>query len=220
GDAFKKMITGDEFAARGVYRDTVTYRPRAQHVFACNAMPPFQGGIDPGVLRRLIILEFNRVIPKEERDGKVEQLPIEHADEFLAWIVDGASRYIRQGAFTVPASSKAALEDWSHRADPVLSWISDRILPIHVTGDKCSSVEAHADFEHYCRAELRTRDRDIPRLRAFVDRCKAALKAKGEIRHGHSGNFRGFFEMRLRDLSEAMKADLDYQMTLMGKQRG
>jgi len=51
------------------------------------------------------------------------------------------------------------------------------------------------------------RDRDIPRLRTFVDRCKAAFKAKGEIRHGHSGNFRGFFGMRLRELTEAMRND-------------
>jgi hypothetical protein len=56
-DAFKKMITGDEFAARGLYRDTFTYRPRAQHIFVCNAMPTFQGGIDRGVLRQLLILQ-------------------------------------------------------------------------------------------------------------------------------------------------------------------
>ena len=103
-EAFKKAITGDEFAARDLYKSSFTFRPRAQHIFATNAMPAFQGGIDPGVLRRLLILEFNRVIPSEERDGKLERLPIEHADEFLAWLVDGASRYIRQGGFTVPES--------------------------------------------------------------------------------------------------------------------
>jgi P4 family phage/plasmid primase-like protien len=215
GDAFKKMITGDEFAARGLYKDTITYRPRAQHVFACNAMPPFQGGIDPGVLRRLFILKFNRTIPEKERDGTIDRLPNEHADEFLAWIVDGASRYVRQGGFTVPESSRAELEEWSRRADPVLGWIADRISPVHATDDKCTSAEAHSDFELYCRAELRMRDRDIPRLKAFVDRCNAAFKGKGEIRHGHSGNFRGFFGMRLRDLSEPMKADEEYQMGLI-----
>jgi hypothetical protein len=37
-----------------------------------------------------------------------------------------------------------------------------------------TSAEAYDDFELYCRAELRMRDRDIPRLRTFIDRCKAA----------------------------------------------
>jgi putative DNA primase/helicase len=205
GDAFKKMITGDEFAARGLYKDTFTYRPRAQHIFACNSMPAFQGGVDRGVLRRLLILQFNRVIPREERDGKVDRLPIEHADDFLAWIVDGASRYIQQGGFTVPTSSEAALKDWAEHADPVLGWIAERVAPVCPVDAKCSSAAAYTDFELYCQAELRMRDRDIPRLRTFVDRCKAALKATSNIRHGHSGSFRGFTGMWLREQTGMIK---------------
>jgi phage/plasmid-associated DNA primase len=158
-------------------------------------------------LRRLLILPFNRTIPEDERDGKVARMPIDHADDYLAWLVDGASRFIRQGGFTVPESSRAALEEWSRAADPVLGWIADRVSPVHATDDRCSSAEAFDDFELYCRAELRMRDRDIPRLRSFVDRCKAAFKAKGEIRHAHSHNFRGFVGMRLRQQTEAMQAD-------------
>jgi hypothetical protein len=205
GDAFKKMITGDEFVARGLYKDTFTYRPRAQHIFACNSMPAFQGGIDRGVLRRLI-LQFNRVIPKEERDGKVDRLPSDHADDFLAWIVDGSSRYVRQGGFTVPTSSEAALKYWAQQADPVFGWIADRVSPACAVDDKCSSAVAYDDFECYCQAELRMRDRDIPRLRIFVDRCKAALKTTSNIRHVHSGNFRGFNGMRLREPARLMDA--------------
>jgi putative DNA primase/helicase len=201
------MITCDEFTARGLYKDPITYRPRAQHIFACNSMPAFQGGIDRGVLRRLLILQFNRVIPKEEQDGKVDRLPAEHADDFLAWIVDGASRYIRQGGFTVPTSSEAALKDWAQSADPVLSWIADRVSPASAVDDKCTSATAYTDFECYCQTELRMRDRDIPRLRTFVDRCKAALKATSNIRHGHSGSFRGFTGMRLREPTRLMKGE-------------
>jgi putative DNA primase/helicase len=208
-DAFKKMITGDEFAARGLYKDTFTYRPQAQHIFACNAMPAFQGGIDPGVMRRLLILQFNRVIPKEERDGKIDRLPTEHADDFLAWIVDGASRYIRQGGFTVPTSSAAALKDWAEHADPVLGWIAERVSPVCPVDAKCSSSDAYTDFELYCQAELRMRDRDIPGMKAFVNRCKAALKATSNIRHGHSGSFRGFTGMWLRDRTGMMNAMSD-----------
>jgi phage/plasmid-associated DNA primase len=207
GDAFKKMITGDEFAARDVFKATFTYRPQAQHIFACNAMPAFQGGIDPGVLRRLLILQFNRTIPVEERDGKVDRLPLEHADEFLAWLVDGAARYIRQGGFTVPESSRQALEEWSRQADPVLGWIAERVAPLHATDAKCSSADAYGDFQLYCIAELAMRDRNIPQLQTFVKRCTAAFKAKGEIRLGHSGSFRGFFGMQLRPkMTDAMQA--------------
>jgi hypothetical protein len=106
----------------------------------------------------------------------------------------------------VPTSSEAALKDWAQQADPVLGWIADRVSPACAVDDKCSSAAAYDDFERYCQAELRMRDRDIPRLRTFVDRCKAALKATGNIRHGHSGNFRGFHGMRLREPTGLMNS--------------
>jgi phage/plasmid-associated DNA primase len=115
----------------------------------------------------------------------------------------------------VPESSKAALEEWSRQADPVLGWIADRISPIHATDDKCTSAEAYDDFELYCRAELRMKDRDRPQMRTFVTRCNAVFKAKGAIRHGHSGGFRGFFGMRLQPHSDAMAADPKRQIELI-----
>ena len=41
----------------------------------------------------------------------------------LAWAVAGASRVIRQRGFTLPPSSKTALQEWLRGADPVLAWI-------------------------------------------------------------------------------------------------
>ena len=63
-DTFKAIVTGEPTTGREVYRAGVTFRPLAQHVFCTNMLPNFAGGIDRGVQRRLLVIQFNRVIPK------------------------------------------------------------------------------------------------------------------------------------------------------------
>jgi phage/plasmid-associated DNA primase len=66
-DVFKAVITGEPVSGLAVYRLPVTFRPVAQHVFAINTLPSFSGGMDRGVQGRLLVVTFNRVIPREER---------------------------------------------------------------------------------------------------------------------------------------------------------
>ena len=69
--------------------------------------------MDRGVQRRLLVITFNRVIPLDERiEGIGRRIADEETDLLLAWVVEGASRLIRQRNFTVPPSSKQALVDW------------------------------------------------------------------------------------------------------------
>lgn len=111
-EEFKKIITGDEISYKNLYKDASSFKPRAQHIFATNRMPAFPGGIGHEIRRRVLILTFNHTIMKEERDETVERLAETHPNEFLAAIVEGASRYIRQGDFTLPASSAEAMTEW------------------------------------------------------------------------------------------------------------
>ena len=66
-DVFKAIITCDTIRGQDLYKKAVDFRPQAQHVVNANSLPPFKGGMDRGVLRRLTVVPFNRVIPEEER---------------------------------------------------------------------------------------------------------------------------------------------------------
>ncbi len=66
-DTFKAIITGEPVDGRDVYKSRVDFRAIAQHIFATNTLPPFQGGMDRGVQRRVMVVTFNRIIPMEER---------------------------------------------------------------------------------------------------------------------------------------------------------
>src|SRR5215472_9606338 len=85
-EEFKKIVTGDDINAKNLWEDIYSFRPGAQHVLAANRMPAFPGGIGHEIRRRLLILTFNRSIPKEEQDERVERLAETHPNELLAAI--------------------------------------------------------------------------------------------------------------------------------------
>lgn len=95
-EAFKAVVTGNLVNARGIYRDAVFFRPMALNIFTCNELPSFRGGMDRGVRRRLMIVRFDRTIPKDQQIHSIGQLIAEHEREaLLAWAIEGAMRLMK-----------------------------------------------------------------------------------------------------------------------------
>jgi P4 family phage/plasmid primase-like protien len=173
-DLFKAIVTGDPIAAHDVYRPGVEFRPVAQHIFATNRLPGFAGGLDKGVRRRLIVLEFERTIPRHEMISDLgERILDEEMSELLGWAIGGASRLIRKGEFTTPPSSAAALEKWTRDTDPVRGWIALRVEQgedEHVMQhDGYSRPELYANFKEWAEQNGYRKDR-LPGLPEFIDR--------------------------------------------------
>jgi len=192
-DLFKAIITGDPIAAHDVYRSAVEFRPMAQHVFATNRLPGFIGGLDKGVRRRLLVLEFERPIPEREQIANIgERVLAEESDLLLAWAVEGAARLIRQGHFTQPKSSEAALEKWTRDTDPVRGWIALRVEP----GDYNDGSEydgytrpvLYQLFKEWAEENGYRKDR-LPGLPEFMDRLAEdfpeVLKRRKDSRRIH-----------------------------------
>lgn len=170
-DAFKAVVTGDQVVAKGIYRDPVYFEPSAQHIFATNTLPPFQGGFDRGVQRRLLVIPFNRVIPKEQRVADIgKRIAAEEAGALLSFAVDGASRLIRAGRFTELPSGRKALFDWVFGADPVLAWYDNRAA--YCEGERTWTREAYEDFKRFAEGSGFRSDR-LPTSNNFAQRLKA-----------------------------------------------
>jgi phage/plasmid-associated DNA primase len=210
-DRFKAMITGEPLTGRDVYRPAVDFRPQAQHVFACNQLPGFHGGMDRGVIRRLMPIVFNRTIPEDKRMPNIGQrIVAEELDLVLAWAVHGAARLLARRHFLDLASSREALNEWAQGADPVLGWIEDRanVTTLTVVGEepaRVTSRQAYQDFKHWAEGEGYSPN-GLPNINNFVQRLRAAGPSKG-IAYKHSGRFRGFLGMRLRPSRAAALAD-------------
>jgi phage/plasmid-associated DNA primase len=162
-----------------------------------NQLPTFQGGMDRGVLRRLMVITFNRTIPEAERIAHIGQLIVtQEADLLLAWAVDGASRLLRRGFYPELDSSREALSEWSQSADPVLGWIEDRVIVVKgQEAPRIASKDLYTNFRSWAEVQGYNPNR-LPNVNNFVQRSKAALKAKG-VEYKRSGNFRGFVGIEL-----------------------
>ena len=196
-ETFKAVVTGEPVQGRDVYKSRVEFRPVAQHLFATNSLPAFAGGMDRGVQRRLLVIQFNRVIPAEERVEAIgRRIAEEEANLLLAWAVDGAARLIRHRDFSMPASCKAALNDWLYGADPVLAWLDDRVevRPIVADGPKVRTSHAHQQFRAWAEAEGFKRD-TLPAINGFVQRIKANVPG---IEHRRSADGPFFLGMIIR----------------------
>jgi phage/plasmid-associated DNA primase len=210
-DRFKAIITGEPLTGRDVYRPAVDFRPQAQHVFACNQLPAFHGGMDRGVIRRLMPIVFNRTIPEEERIPSIGQrIVAEELDLVLAWVVKGAARLLERRHLPELARSREALLEWAQGADPVLGWIEDRVIPttLAVVGEgpqRLTSRDAYQDFRCWAEGEGYSPN-GLPNINNFVQRLRAAGPSKGII-YKRSGGFRGLLGMRLRPSRAAALAN-------------
>ncbi|MBL8658846.1 MAG: hypothetical protein JNM75_03715 [Rhodospirillales bacterium] len=174
-ETFKAVVTGEPVQGRDVYKSRVEFRPVAQHLFAANNLPSFAGGMDRGVQRRLLLIQFNRVIPTEERIEAIgRRIAEEEPDLLLAWAVRGAARLIQFRDFSIPASSKAALNDWLYGADSVLAWLAECVETRPIVDDepKVRTSYAHRQFRAWAEATGFKRD-TLPAINVFVQRIKA-----------------------------------------------
>jgi putative DNA primase/helicase len=127
-DLFKTIITGNRVNARDLYLGMVSFKPKALHVFAANRRPSFIGGLDAGVRRRLLLIAFAKSIPEEDRvAGIVDTLIKDEMELVLSWMVEGASRLITNGRYTIPASLEEALQEWDSESDTAKEWITNRV---------------------------------------------------------------------------------------------
>ena len=191
-ETFKACVTGEIVAARDLYHSAIEFRPRALQLHATNVLPNFEGGFDRGVLRRLLVLVFNRVIPPEERIVDLgKRIAAEEPDLLLAFAVWGASDLIRSGNFIIPPSSQDALTKWSGAADPVLAWARDCIEPdtVPLPGTKVFGFKSgyvHGLFRQWALA-AGYRPEMIPAVNGFVQRLQAAVPSV-QTRHTRGGN--------------------------------
>lgn len=170
-DVFKSVVTGDQVLGKQIYQPAVYFRPSALHIFATNSLPPFHGGIDRGVQRRLLLLTFNHSIAASERIARIgSRIAAEEQDALLAFAVEGASRVMAAGRFSIPASSHETLRAWVFDGDPVFAW--KEICTEYDLGEKTPVKALYAAFTAWATEEGIA----APRL-AAINNFAAKLKS-------------------------------------------
>ena len=220
GETFKHVVTGFPITSREVFSKPYEFRPRAQHIFAANELPSFVGGFDSGVRRRLLMLDFNRVIPPGERIAELGVKVVrENTHLALVCAISGVARLLKNGAFTEPKSSKESLQRWIRGSDAPLGWVHDRVVDNRaelkaVDGDvpEKTTREAYADFSLWYQVEGYD-ERRRPAITTFTQRVKAVGSRYG-FKYEESGGRRKFVGMLFKAMPRDMKVAQDTETTL------
>ncbi|MDA0187320.1 MAG: DNA-primase RepB domain-containing protein, partial [Proteobacteria bacterium] len=132
-DRFKATVTGDPVQAKAIYKVPFTFTPRALHVFSANHLPSFSGGVDNGIVRRIVVVPFNRSIPEAERIPDLAAKIVEQEGYVLVSLaLQAAADVVARGGFTIPSKCEAATVQWFKDVDPVAEWFEDGALERHV----------------------------------------------------------------------------------------
>jgi len=120
----KRLTGGDELTARNLYCPPVSWRPSHQLVYVTNALPVVKGN-DPAVWRRIRVIPFDVVVPPEDRDPRLPETLMAHADAVLTWVVEGWFDYEDNGGMREPASVLRATGQYQTESDAVARFIAD-----------------------------------------------------------------------------------------------
>ena len=200
GEVFKAAITGNTLEGRDLYRSALTFVPRALHVFTTNKLPTFNGGMDRGLQRRLVVLVFNRPIPLNEVIADIaERIKRDEMDMLLGFAIAGALRLVRNKAYTIPPSSNDALRSWL-LLDPIHEWFEAKTSPAETEPRNGWPAirELYRDFKAWAVDEGHN-DRHLPPVNTFSQRLKSmpgvmiVRRSTGSVAKGISCAFTGGF---------------------------
>ena len=174
GEEFKAAVTGNPIEGRSLYKDVVSFSPRALHCFTTNTLPRFNGGIDRGLRRRLVVMQFNRSIPDSEVITDIaERIQAEELDLLLGFAVAGAIRLKKNGGYTIPDSSKDALNAWL-LLDPLNEWFDIRVVPVahEPRGGWLRTSKLFENFRNWA-VEQGYKESCLPPVNTFSQRLKS-----------------------------------------------
>ena len=150
-EVVKCVISGDPTTARHIREAPFRFSPRAAHIFAANRLPRTSDSTH-GFWRRFIVLVFNRIV------AEARQIPTLAADILAAeraaivcWALEGAARALRQRGYTVPTSSKKALEEWRADADPLRRFLIECARKPAEGQAGARGKEVYAAYKAWCR---------------------------------------------------------------------
>lgn len=125
----KAMVHGERVTRRPIRSAPISFLPEAGHIFNANTLPSAPGSTG-AFWDRWVVVEFTRRFRETDDDvpaiGKAiasKELP-----GIVAWAVEGARRLLKQGRYTMPASSADALDAWQRQARPVQVFLEENFV--------------------------------------------------------------------------------------------
>lgn len=144
-----KSVTGDgEITARAPFgRTMITFPVTFTVAMLTNPLPGAHEG-DGALWRRLLLLPFDNVIPKAERDSSLgKKIREEESQAVLAWLVEGAVRYANEG-LSIPEAMIERTKAWRREVGSIERFVREVLDP--EAGASLPLKALHARYQGFC----------------------------------------------------------------------
>lgn len=142
----KAFTGGDTMTARFMRKDEFSWVPTHKLWIATNHLPVIKG-TDKGMWRRVLVIPFDVNIPDHQRDNLLEEKLHAEAAGILAWAIDGAVSYLRNG-LAVPQSVIQASDHYKQEQDHTSLFLAE-----HTVAEPDSMAPAgdlYLSFKRWC----------------------------------------------------------------------
>ena len=147
-DEFKAIITGDNIMARDVYEKSVTFRPRAGHLFSANDLPNIDD-FKVGMWRRIMVLDFAMDFSGASADKRrAEKIVSAERAQIARWAIAGARALIARNDYDIPPSSAEHVSKWKRKSNPAAEFAHECLRKS--TCDTTGGREMYARFRQWC----------------------------------------------------------------------
>ena len=172
----KNVTGGDAITCRHLYKDFMTFRPNFLLVLSSNYKPRFAGQ-DEGLWRRVKLIPFNRYFAADERDHYLTQTLMGEAEGILAWAIEGAAEWYRNGLGDPPVIVEAT-KTYKETSDELAGFVG-WVVVADTLGEIRGAVlyEAYRDWANHEGVKPWTR-RAL--YEAVIERMPGVKKVKRE----------------------------------------
>lgn len=178
-DTFKALVSGDPVQTQRKFGESFVMYPTTKYIFATNNNPKFES-IDDGLMRRIIIIPFNKKISEEEKDTKLTQKLLTELPGIIGWALEGAKRLVANG-FRFTQSSVAANKkiEFEKNLSSALYFISEEYEETDNEKDFLCYDDLYLEYTRWCVRVGRKSQNQTN----FLKDIKRVLRKDSLVRH-------------------------------------
>lgn len=180
----KRLVGGDTVTARFMRQDFFEYRPEFKLFMAVNILPEVPA--DAAMFRRIRIVKFENQFKDDKLKKDLEKELLEESDAILAWTVEGAVKWYKEG---LPQCQKVedATKVYQESAD-----ILDRFISEKLTRDPGHNISIGELYDTYKDWSAENSERDLTKRELGI-----LMRAK-DFKQGKSGSVRHWKGLNLQ----------------------
>lgn len=152
-DVIKAVVAGDWVTGREPYKQPMKFRPYAKHYLAMNKAPNIT---DPshGMWRRIMVIDFPRIITEEEMDRELEIKLAQELSGIFNWAIEGYRRLKeRSFRFLEPQSVSFSKQSYREETDTIRAFVKALLQKSSDDDDRLKFGEVYEMYHSFCQNE-------------------------------------------------------------------